>query len=90
MNRQQRRALERGKAKRPMVRIGELTLDEAEILEEALDLYLREQWAHVEGEPDMQQRWVIGRAEQMQRLLYAAVHRGAAYDTHGERTLSDG
>lgn len=90
MNRAMRRAMKRGEVKRPMVRMHDLTLDEAEILEEALVLYLAEQHAFLEGEPTEQEKWVIDRAEQMRLLLYAAVHGGAAHDVHGERELPSG
>lgn len=75
MNRAARRSLQRSKGVRvPLIRIGDLTVHEAEIVEEALDLYLREQWAFVEGEPDDQQRWVISRAQSIKDGLYAAIH----------------
>lgn len=90
MNRAMRRAQSRGKVQIPMVRVGDLTMDEAEILEEALDMYLREQDSFVEGEPTEQQAWVIDRATRIKNALYAAIHGGKWHDQGQERELPRG
>lgn len=90
MNRATRRAARRGKVTVPMVRLSDLTLDEAEIVEEALDMYLQEQWAFVEGEPTDQQRWVIDRAQRIKDGLYAAIHGQPWHDQGATREMQRG
>lgn len=82
MNRQQRRALARKQAQVPMVKVGLLTIPEAEVVAEALDQYaLHLQDVGLEGE----RVWAHARAVAIRELLQASIDGRPAYDEHGER-----
>jgi len=85
LNRQQRRAAER--RKQPVlagIRIGDLTLKEAEVVEEALDQYA----LHLEELGDLQGErvWALGRARSIRDRIRASLENRPHYDAHGERT----
>lgn len=83
MNRQQRRAAERKQAAVPMVKMGLLTLPEAEVLAEALDAYT----VHLGDLGDLEgpQVWALGRARAMRDMLQASLENRPGYDSHAER-----
>lgn len=86
MNRTQRRARARGKVVVPMIRMHDLTLQEAEMTAEAYDAYRLKMDDDVpENERTDLQRWAYARAGQIRDMLQASVEGRPAYDEHGER-----
>lgn len=83
MNRQQRRAAARRPPVSLGIRIGDLSVKEAEVVEEALDQYALE--LEKVTEPHAEQVWAIGRAKAIRDLLRAALENRPQYDEHGER-----
>lgn len=85
MNRQQRRAIERRKAAALCIRMGDLSLAEAEVLAEALDAYALKIEEDAVGDLTGEQVWARGRAIAMRDLLQASIEGRPAYDSHGKR-----
>lgn len=83
MNRQQRRAAERRKLKVPMIRIGQLTIPEAEVMAEALDMYALQLEETVE--PTSEQVWALGRAKALRDMLQAGIDDRPIYDEQADR-----
>lgn len=83
MNRQQRRAVDRKKVRVPMVKIGLLTIPEAEVLAEALDTYAVS--LEKETDPTSEQVWAIGRAKVIRDMVQAGIDNKPTYDQHAER-----
>lgn len=83
MNRQQRRAAARKKLVVPMVRIGDLTMGEAEVVAEALDAYALQ----IEEDVNLsdQQVWAIGRARAIRDMVQAGIDGRPTYDEHQDR-----
>lgn len=83
MNRQQRRAAARKRLRVPAIRIGEVTIPEAEVLTEALDMYVLS--LEEEVEPHQEQVWALGRAKALRDMLQAGIDNKPIYDAHAER-----
>lgn len=83
MNRQQRRAAARKKLVVPMVRIGDLTMGEAEVVAEALDQYALT--LEEDTDPASQQVWAIGRARAIRDMVQAGIDGRPTYDEHNDR-----
>lgn len=86
MNRQERRAVERKQARVPMVKMGLLTLAEAEVVAEALDDYARHLVEDTEGVLTGEQVWAVGRAKAIRDLLQASLEARPAHDGTNDRT----
>jgi hypothetical protein len=87
LNRQQRRAVARKRVRTPMVKLGLLTLHEAELMSEWADAYLLQQERDLPP-PDERtplEQWAVERTRQIQALLQAKVEDRPAYDEHRER-----
>lgn len=87
MNRQQRRLAERRKKEALCIRIGDLSLAEAEVIEEALDTYVLKMDEDIEGEPTGPQVWARGRAVSLRDMLRASIEGRPSFDSHGEREV---
>lgn len=89
-NRQQRRAAERRRNRVvPMVRVGDLTLPEAELHAEAMDAYVRSLDAELPADVGLwtaQQTWARARAVQLREMYQGTVEpRPVPNDAHGQR-----
>lgn len=85
MNRQQRRLAARRQAAALRIRVGDLSLAEAEVMAEALDNYAFKIEEDADGDLTGEQVWARGRAIAMRDLLQASIEGRPAFDSHGER-----
>lgn len=70
----------------PMVRLGDLTIPEAELMAEWADAWLNQLDEHfLEGQLDDSQRWARARTRQLRDMLQASVEGRPTYDEHRER-----
>lgn len=83
MNRQARRAAERRQKAALAVRVGDLSVQEAEVITEALDQYALK----FEQESDLhtEQVWAIGRARALRDMFQAAIDGRPPLDPTGDR-----
>ncbi len=86
-NRKERRhAARRGRVV-PMVKMGLLTIPEAELIAEWADAYLLQQERDLPTEEERTelQRWSVARTAQLRNMLQASVESRPTYDEHAER-----